>query len=225
MLVLALAVMLCLTTAADDVVAADNGVSAKKFAIRIGRISQVDSRDSAILLVKDDPGIQKGPAGAPELITARAAYVWENDLGGSVSGCFIEINHRPTPFLNRTWRNTEKSATFRNLARIAKSNIPHTKRVKIVPGRTLKFKALRIADVGNLGAADEGPPTETGGVTVMFEVINGTDGSTHRMCTRFSTSVGSTILYENDVDQFSLQLKLVAKGGVPASCPPWPCGE
>lgn len=217
-----IAVVVLTTTLSGRSEAADLGIHAKKFAIRIGRISQVDAKSSAILDARNDPGIQKGPGGDPALLSARLAYEWVNDAGSSVFGCFTGIDHKPPFPWEREWgTNNDAVAKFRN--RNARHFSPHTKSVQLVTGRVLRWKASRLADQGKLRAADDGPPTANGGVTVMFELQNGVDGTTHRMCTTFSSDAGSIITYKNELDQFGLKYKMIAKNGFPAPCPPWPC--
>jgi hypothetical protein len=67
----------------------------------------------------------------------------------------------------------------------------------------------------------DGAPTSAEGVTTILQIENGNDSSTHRMCTRFATDLGSTVIYKEIAA--GTGRKLVGKNGVAVACPPSPC--
>jgi hypothetical protein len=51
----------------------------------------------------------------------------------------------------------------------------------------------------------------------VLTLINGVDGTVRRFCTRFATDAGSEVVH-SELAQGAGR-KLVAKGGVPTTCP------
>jgi hypothetical protein len=63
--------------------------------------------------------------------------------------------------------------------------------------------------------AGAGEPSPAAGITTVLTITNAADGSTHRMCTRFSVADGSVVKFAATPDGGR---RLLARRGVPASC-------
>lgn len=195
--------------------AADNGIAARKLVL----INKGQSAQTAklVYVAKGDPGIQKGPAGDPMLLSGTFRWFYTDDPGGNVDATFNITSDPNATFGPAVWAvNNEKVAKYVN--KFAEIAGPTRVKVAVVkPESVAKVAARGLGDEG-LAFIDLGPPSSTGGITTVFTVHNGNDGSTHRMCTKFAVADGSTVIYKEigiDTDR-----KLVAKNGVPTPCPP-----
>ena len=153
-----------------------------------------------------DPGVHKGASGDPALLSGTFEWFY-TDEPSSVFGAFVQ----PSSF----WvANTDTVAKFSNPPGL----LPTTKVMVIKPGVLAKFVALGLGETGAGDFATEDPPSDSGGVTTVLSITNGNDSSTHRMCTRFASDLGSAIVFK-EVGGTGAGRKLVAKGGVPTACP------
>jgi len=154
-------------------------------------------------------GVSKGPAPASKTDPAGldgTLQLFYTDAPDSVAGAFLI----PAPWK----KNRPKQARFVN--RSAPAGPSAVRSVAVVEGKSVTFIADGRGDGQRLFDLGKGSPTAAAGVTVILTIHNAIDGSTHRMCTRFSTVDGSKV---------SLKMtrkghRLVARRGVPAPCIP-----
>jgi hypothetical protein len=186
------------TAAADDV-----GVVGRKLILLdktfIGKAKTV-------YVSKLDPSIHKGAGGDPALLDGTFRWFY-TDTPSSVTGSFtMPSSHWIT--------NSDAVAKFTNPQ--AASGIPTTTKVTVVkPGIVAKFVATAGGDTG-AGNIDEAP-SNAGGITTVLTINNGNDSSTHRMCTRFAIDSGSVVVHKEIAGGSGR--KIIAKNGVPSTCP------
>jgi hypothetical protein len=184
---------------------ADVGVAAKKLVL----LNKASPANKAVYVSKLDAGLQKGPAGDPTMLSGMFEWFY-TDMPTSVGGSFIMPSSLWTV-------NTDTLAKFSNSEAI--SCLPTcVKVVKIKPGLLAVVKTKGTSDPDTpQDNLEDGPPSNSGGITTVLTITNGNDASVHRMCTRFAVDSGSTISYK-EIEP-GIVVKLVAKNGVPATCP------
>jgi hypothetical protein len=176
------------------------GIEARKLVI-------VDRGAKAKMLwvAKNRPEIAKGASGD----------------SAEVSGSF-EVGYTDVPTnagrfaMPAPWAaNKEKVAKYKNKAAPGGGGVA----VAIVkPGKLAKVVAKSLGDdVDTIDLVGGGEPSASGGITTILTVVNGTDGSTHRMCSRFATAAGSSLKFKEIAK--GAGRKLLAKGGFPFPCP------
>jgi hypothetical protein len=84
-------------------------------------------------------------------------------------------------------------------------------------GKRFRVNTSALGDVPSwrLDLAGAGEPSAAAGVTTVLTITNAADGSTHRMCTRFSAADGSIIRFRTTPDGGR---RLLARRGVAVSC-------
>ena len=186
--------------------AADAGVPGKKLVI-----TEKTNGDSSVVLtlVKDD-GIQKGGGVArnePEGLDG-SLEIFFTDAPSSVHGAF----QMPAEF----WlKNGEKSARF--VKKDAGFNP-----VGEVFAATIKNGKLASVTTKGQTATDGmfdlsvGLPSDDGGITTVLTIINTSDGSIHRMCTKWAVAEGSKLTPKTK----KKATLLTATKGVATECPP-----
>ena len=182
--------------------AADAGVTGRKLIV-VDKLATA-GKAKVVFVSKLDPGIEKGTAGDPALVDGRFD-VFYADAPGSVTGAFV----MPAPWLV----NKEKVAKYVNKA--APAGAGHVKVAVVKPGKVAKVVGKGLGDLTTLNLFHGAPGPN--GVTTVLTVENGSDASTHRMCSNFSVSGGSTVIFKEIAG--GTGRKLVAKGGQPTSCP------
>src|SRR5689334_4789423 len=129
-------------------------------------------------------GVSKGPAPASKTDPAGldgTLQLFYTDAPDSVAGAFLV----PAPWK----KNRPKQARFVN--RSAPAGPSAVRSVAVVEGKSVTFIADGRGDGQRLFDLGKGSPTAAAGVTAILTIHNAIDGSTHRMCTRFSTVDGS----------------------------------
>jgi pimeloyl-ACP methyl ester carboxylesterase len=181
--------------------AQDAGVPGTKLVI-VDKLAST-GRAKTVFVSKGDPGIAKGVDGDPALVEGTLE-VFYTDAPSSVVGTF----RIPAPW------PINKSTVAKYVNKLAPTG-GDVKVAVVKPGTVAKVVAQGLGD-GQAIDLSAGAPG-AGGVSVVLSVNNGTDFSMHRMCTRFSTGDGSTVIYK--LIAGGTGYKLVGKGGVAASCP------
>jgi hypothetical protein len=204
---------------AQGSLAADAGVPGKKLILLnkavFGKLKTVYvSKSSA------DPGIAKGAAGDPTLLDGTFDWFYETDGATSVFGCFLIEDSTPS-FQGEWVKNTDAVAKYANEDAKVCGGGRCTKVAVIKPAKVAKVVALGLGDFGGGGSFSEGAPTASDGVSTILTINNGNDSSTHRMCTKFATDSGSTVILKEIAG--GQGQKLIGKNGVPVACPPSPC--
>jgi hypothetical protein len=184
--------------------AADIGVAGGRLVVR--DTTAVNGRASVTYSLRNQPGIQKGPAGSTTNLEATIEVFYTDDpCNGSK---FI----LPP---GASWRvNSSDTARYR-IQRTAGAGA--VQRVMIRNGKDLRAHARALGDEPSwkLDLA-AGTPSATGGITAIVTIRNGNDASTHRMCTRFASIDGSTVSLRATAGGRGRML--VATGGVAVSC-------
>jgi hypothetical protein len=154
-----------------------------------------------VFVAKNDPGIQKGPAGGPATLSGSFEVFYTDDT--SVAGSFI----LPTP-----WQKNDAL-----VAKYVNTLAPSGGQVKVALVKNDLVAKVRAKGLGDGPAIDlfAGPPSASGGVTAVLTVVNA--GLQRRLCTRFATDLGSEVAFSEIAG--GLGRKLVATGGVPTACP------
>jgi pimeloyl-ACP methyl ester carboxylesterase len=197
---LALAAAALVTTAAW---AQDAGVTGTKLVI-VDKLAAT-SKAKTVFVTKGDPDIGKGVEGDPALLEGTLEVFYEDDADSAVGAFLI-----PSPWA------VNKATVAKYVNKLAPTG-GEVKVAVVKPGSVAKVVAKGLGD-GQ--AMDLSSPPGPNGVRVVFSISNGNDFSQHRMCTRFSTGDGSTIIYKSIAG--GTGYKLVAKTGVEAACPAVP---
>lgn len=192
---------LALACAAAPAAAIDAGVPGTKLVI-VDKIAAT-GKAKTVFVTKGDPDIQKGVDGDPALLEG-SLEVFYTDAPSSVVGSFVI----PTPWL------VNKDTVAKYVNKLAPTG-GDVKVAVVKPGSVAKVVAKGLGD-GQAIDLSAGAPG-AGGVSVVLSVNNGNDFSMHRMCTRFATGDGSTVIYKSIAG--GTGYKLVGKAGVPAACP------
>jgi len=171
----------------------------------------VDDHDSGHVRfdIRRAKGVAKGAAPANRTDPAGldgTLQLFYTDTPDSGAGAFL----MPAPWK----KNRGKQARFVN--RSAPAGPTAVRSVGLVEGRAVTFVAAGRGDGQRLFDLGKGSPSDAGGVTVVLTIHNAIDGSTHRMCTRFSTVDGSKVTLKTTRKGH----RLVARRGVPAPCIP-----
>jgi hypothetical protein len=185
--------------------AADLGVTAKKLVL----VDRPSPGSKAVYVSKLDVGLQKGAAGDPALLSGTFEWFY-TDEPSSVGGSFT--------LPSSLWvANTDAVAKFS--FDLAVSCAPTCVKIaKIKPATLAVVKTKGYTGFDGPGNLDSGPPSDSGGITTVLTILNGNDSSVHRMCTKFAVDSGSTISYTEIIP--GSEAKLVARNGVPTTCPP-----
>ncbi len=181
--------------------AADLGVS--------GSTLVVDDRGTGHVRfsIRNDPGVAKGAASTRhDAGLDGTLQLFYSDPGSSVTGAFL----MPAPWK----KNRGKTARFLNPH--APAGPSAVRSVEIVNGKSVDFLAFGRGDGTRLLDLSAGTPSASGGITVVLTIHNAIDDSTHRMCTRFATGIGSKVALK----QARHGRRLIARGGKPAPCIP-----
>jgi len=199
---LALTMMVAIvgSASADDV-----GVTGRKLVLLAKPLS---AKFKVVYLSKGDLGVHKGASGDPAQITGAFEWFYTDEPSSLIGSFVMPSSH---------WiENSDAVAKFRNPD--AFSGIPTSTKVTVVkPGLLAKFVATAIGDTGAGDFSSAAPPSESGGVTTVLSINNGNDSSTHRMCTKFAVDSGTTVIFKEIAG--GTGRKLIAKNGVPTSCP------
>jgi hypothetical protein len=186
--------------------AADVGVPGKKLVI-----TEKTSGDSSVSLqLANDDGIQKG-AGvargeAPQL--SGTFEIFFTDAPSSVRGAF-------TLPADSWLKNSEKSARFVYKA----AGFGATGEVfsaKVRNGKLASVLTKGQTATDGMFDLSVGLPSESGGITTVFTIVNTADGSLHRMCTRWAVADGSKLVSKTKKKATTL----TATKGVATECPP-----
>ena len=180
--------------------AQDAGVPGTKLVI-VDKIAAT-GKAKTVFVTKGDPDITKGIDGDPALIEGSLEVFYTDTP--SVAGTFVV----PAPWL------VNKDTVAKYVNKLAPTG-DDVKVAVVKPGLVAKVVAKGLGD-GKAIDLSAGAPG-AGGVTAVLSVNNGIDFSMHRMCTRFSTADGSTLVYKSIAG--GTGYKLVGKGGVGAGCP------
>jgi hypothetical protein len=191
-------VLTCWTTAGAV------GVPAKKLVI-IDKTALV-GKAKVVFVSKLDGGITKGAEGDPSQLSATFSVGYGDN--SSVLGSFT--------LPGGGWIvNKSTVAKYVNLPAPTGGGV----KVGVVkPGKVAKVVAHSLGDSPAIDLS-AGAPSDAGGIVAIITVQNGNDGSTHEMCAKFSTDLGSSVSYKQIAG--GAGYKLVAKNGVP--CPTDPC--
>src|SRR5688572_1247318 len=171
---LALAAAALVTTAAW---AQDAGVTGTKLVI-VDKLAAT-SKAKTVFVTKGDPDIGKGVEGDPALLEGTLEVFYEDDADSAVGAFLI-----PSPWA------VNKATVAKYVNKLAPTG-GEVKVAVVKPGSVAKVVAKGLGD-GQ--AMDLSSPPGPNGVRVVFSISNGNDFSQHRMCTRFSTGDGSTII-------------------------------
>ena len=182
--------------------AADAGVTGRKLIV-VDKLAAAN-KAKVVFVSKLDAGIDKGAAGDPALLDGTFEVFYE-DAPGSVTGTFV----MPAPWL------VNKDAVAKYVNKAAPGGAGDVKVAVVKPGKVAKVVGKGLGDVTDIDLFHGAPGPN--GVTAVLTVNNGSDASTHRMCSNFSVGGGSTVIFKEIAG--GLGRKLVAKGGQPASCP------
>ncbi len=154
-------------------------------------------------IVRGARGITKGPGsrkGSPPRLDGTLRILFTGAAG---------VPHGEWGLPDPWGTNGPHTARFRNPD--APGGPTHVRRATIRAGRSLDLFARGL---GGLTLPDTLPGAE-GGITVILTIHNGNDGSTHRMCTRFSTADGSLLALR----ETRRGRRLLATGGAAIDCP------
>jgi hypothetical protein len=187
--------------------AGDAGVKGKKLVLK----RTTAGRDSIVLMLAKDAGIQKGAGaarGEPQGVSG-SFEVYYTDAPSSVRGAFT----MPEPWA----KNRGKSASFANKAAPVGGAVLKT---TVKNGKLARLETRAFGDGGAVFDFDAELPSETGGITTVLAIVNEVDGTLYRMCTRFAVADGSSIERKTT----NKATTLTAKKGVPAECPPLVAG-
>jgi pimeloyl-ACP methyl ester carboxylesterase len=183
--------------------AQDVGVVGTKLVI-VDKIATT-GKAKTVFVTKGDPDIAKGVDGDPALLEGTLE-VFYTDEPTSVVGSFLI----PAP-----WQ-VNKPTVAKYVNKLAPTG-GDVKVAVVKPGTVAKVVAKGLGDGQAIDLSTAPGP---GGVSVVFSINNGNDFSMHRLCTRFSTGDGSTIVYKSIAG--GTGYKLVAKIGVGVDCPGTP---
>jgi len=202
MIVTVAAVSLALAAQAP---AADVSVSAKTLKILDQGAGDLAGK---VVWVAKDVGIDKGVDGDPAEIDATLEVFYAEDgLAGPVAFAMPQ---------GAGWLKNDGSAkyvdkTAPSAGAVAKALVKPGKVAKVVAKATGDAAATAIDLVAG------GEPSPGGGIVTRLTVYNRIDRTLHRVCSRFATDAGSTIVYK--VTGGGTGAKLIAKNGVPFPCP------
>jgi len=163
--------------------------------------------DGKVVLVAKGAEIDKGPDGDPTLVNAALEVFYAEDaLQGRIAfkmpqGAGWSLKNGSAKYLDKTAPADQATA-----------------KALIKPGKAIKVVAKGIGDTESdaIDIVAGGAPSASGGIITRLTFYNRIDGSLHRVCSRFATDAGSTIVYKTTG---SGGAKLIAKNGVPAPCP------
>jgi hypothetical protein len=187
----ALLLLACSSTAH----AADLGVRGTRLLV-----TQTANRTAIRFSTPRDPGVQKGPAGST------------TQLGGS-----FEVFYSDAPANLARVRLNESGAWKTNEVDKATYRGTLVDRLVLSTGKRFRVSTTVLGEVPSwsMDLISAGEPSASGGVTTVLTITNAADGSTHRMCTRFSVADGSVVIFRTTRDGGR---RLQARGGVPVSC-------
>jgi hypothetical protein len=194
--------LLVALTCAARAQAADLGVTVDKLVITDNTAGHRPSR--LTYRSRNDAGIQKGAAGNPALLDGTLEVYYTDQPCN-----FAKLSLASGPH----WvHNTAAKTRYRN------TSGGGVKSAKLRPGKLAKLLATALGDdpSSSLDLVAGGEPSAAGGLTVILTIRNGNDASVHRMCTKFATSVGSTLQFKQI--HRGTGRKLIARNGVPVDC-------
>jgi hypothetical protein len=203
-----IAVMALLALWAPSAHAADLGVAGKKLVI----VDAVASGGKAkvVYVSEQGVGVEKGMEGDSALLDAT-----------------FEVFYTDTPSIGARFdlppggwlKNKPAGAKYLNKAAPSGGGV---KAATVTPTKVAKVLAQALGEGPNtsIDLVSGGAPSAVGGITTVLTIHNGNDGTTHRMCTRFSADGGSSVLFKEIAGGSGR--KLVAKNGQPAVCGPAP---
>jgi hypothetical protein len=179
------------------------GISGEKLVV-VDKLA-ASGKAKTVYVSKLDPGIVKGAAGDPALLSG-SFEVFYTDAPANVSGSFA----LPAP-----WQKNEATVA-KYVNTLAPAAPGHVKVAVVKDGLLAKVAAKGLGDGPTLDLSF-GPPSASGGVTTVLTLTNGSDATVRRFCTRFATDDGSTVEHQSIAG--GTGYKLVARGGVATSCP------
>ena len=187
--------------------AGDAGVKGKKLVIK----RTTSGRDSIVLMLAKDAGIQKGDGVARGEVPGLSGYfeIYYTNEPSSVRGAFT----MPEPWA----KNRSKGASFFNKGAPIGGGVFNT---TVKNGKLARVDARSFGDGDTVFDFDAELPSETGGITTVLAVLNEVDGTLYRMCTRFAVADGSSIERKTT----NKATTLTAKKGVASDCPPLVAG-
>jgi pimeloyl-ACP methyl ester carboxylesterase len=194
--------VVCLVIVPLAAQATDAGVTGRKLIV-VDKLAAA-GKAKVVFVSKLDAGIEKGAAGDPSLIDGTFEVYYE-DAPGSVAGTFV----MPAPWL------VNKDAVAKYVNKAAPGGAGEVKVAVVKPGKVAKVVGKGLGDITALDLFQGAPGPN--GVTAVLTVNNGSDASTHRMCSNFSVGGGSTVIFKEIAG--GTGRKLVAKGGQPTPCP------
>ena len=189
-----------LATVATQLAPAEVGIASKKLVV-VDKPSAGSAK--LVFVAKGDANIDKGAAGDEALLDGALQVFYSNKPDSSL-GAFV----LPAPWV------VNKDA----VAKYVNTDAPTAGAVTVgvvKPANTAKVVAKDLGDGRRLDLFIGEP--EDDGVTAILTTINAGDGSSRRMCSRFSTDDGSTLVYKEIAA--GTGRKLVAKNGVAIACP------
>lgn len=185
--------------------AADAGVQGKKLVIT----EKTNGDSSVVLTLAKDDGIQKGTGVAknePRGLDG-SLEIFFTDAPSSVRGAFL----MPAEF----WaKNSEKSARF--LKKDAGNSTGEVFSATIKNGKLASVVTKGQTASDGMFDLSIGLPSDSGGITTVLTIVNTSDGSLHRMCTKWAVGDGSKLGSKSKKKATSL----TATKGVPTACPP-----
>jgi len=202
---LLLPLTLSILLVSDVGLAADVGVAGKRLVLT----ERSNGQSRITLLLTRDAGIQKGAGvatgDAPGLDGEVEVYF--TDAPSSVRGAFL------LPADSWT-KNTTTSARYVDKA-AGKGGSSGVRSLKLKAGKRLLLTTRGDTATDGVFDLDVGLPSETGGITTVVTIVNESDGSLHRMCTRWAVADGSAVTLKTKRKATTL----TATRGVPTDCP------
>lgn len=189
--------------AATTIAAAGLWVAVTSWATDVGvigssvSISQSSLGKRTLKSLQKDPNVHFGAAATPAQISAS-----------------LEVHYVDTPAnkavlpLPSPWKSTGPTTL-----KFSNSSAP----AGPTAVRTAVVKAGKLAKIvaKGLGGLDIATPPGAGGVVTVLTITNAADGSTHRLCSKYATGSGSSVLHRVSGSGY----KLILKRGVPTTCP------
>jgi hypothetical protein len=175
------------------------GIRGTKLVIRDASLDP--TRNRVVFTSRLDPGIANGAPGDPALLAGNLEVFYTD--APSVFGRF----EMPSPWLTST------GTVAKYVNSLAPAGAGHVKVTVVKDGLKARVVAKGLGDGPSLDLVG-GPPSPTGGITVVLTIVNGNDDSAYRMCTKFAVDAGSDVDFSGSSDR-----KLVARDGVPTACP------
>lgn len=188
---------------AVTVLACASAAHAADLGVRGSRLLITDSPTKTAIRFSTprDAGVQKGAPGLLHHLNSSTFEVFYTDAPGTLVK--LRLNEAGA------WEaNSDTTASYRGTL---------VDRLLLHNGKRFRISTKSLGDVPSwrLQLATDGPPSDSGGVTTVLTIVNASDNSTHRMCTRFSVADGSRVDFRPTRDG---GYRLLATKGVAVSC-------